>query len=336
MNYLSSYTAGPKRYSDEISTTFVDGQKYWKGTDPTEQLSILHKVNVDPANTLTRTAGFSATDNVRYITRQSGIAFAGIGSGFSGTPATANGKIMYSRDTKSWGQLIAGASFAYFKDDEKILAGVDNSVYLLKLEKEVDSQGYTTLVVNPTEIISLPSGYPTAIHVREDGKIVVGTNEGKIYEGQLPEYDNLGTGLISMTETVVDVSDCGQINDIVFREYDDDENTTYDDGTFIMASSKNSILESRFRKSMVGEEWLFSGSKILDLAFDSSNKLYVCGENGLSSYSNGTVVQIESVPVYALYEYNGEIYYTKKSNYTDTQENIVVCKVGASSALFSF
>ena len=116
-----------------MSATFLDGQKYWKGTDPTEKLSILHKVNVDPSQTLSIVdKGINNDDNVRYITKWSGVYFAGIVNENSG-------KILSSDDTKQWGEIGNGlSSFTYFKDDEKLLVGAGLSVYLINVKNNND------------------------------------------------------------------------------------------------------------------------------------------------------------------------------------------------------
>lgn len=73
LNQLSGGQIGPKNYDSQVDD-FFDGYKYWYGTDASEPLSILHKINEKPENTIE----INIAGDVHYLIKFSGYFFIGI------------------------------------------------------------------------------------------------------------------------------------------------------------------------------------------------------------------------------------------------------------------
>ena len=281
LNYLSGYQPGPKTFDYTVSTTHADGQKYWFGTDPSEQLSILHKINTPPQDTLTLVNSPDRGSNTTYLIKYSTLYLAG-------TTTSNGGKIIQSTDGMNWTTTVAGRSFAYHKDDEKLLVGLNNTIMLVKISQEIAPDGTPYENVTLSDILDGNignGGYATAINVDEDRTMYVGTQDGRILTATLPPYDEMGTssGKVTLHDVGQNLVDGGQVNDFVFRDRD---NQAFTDRNFILASLSNGIAESDFQSRMVDERFYLSGTDITEmvqLQAGSKAGIYASGPNGLST-----------------------------------------------------
>ena len=211
-----------------------------------------------------------------------------------------------SEDGVNWTKLADGKTFAYHKDDEKLIIGIENDINLVVISENEDAKvSFEFVRINR----GCFSGCPTAIRVDGHHNIFVGTSDGKIYTASLPEYSRLLNGDIPFEEKQLNFGDPGQINDFGFRDFND----KFEENNYILASMTNYVAESDYEKKFTNQEFLFDNCSLCDM-IQVGDATYVCGENGLSSLNGTTIVASKSIP--AMSKCDGNLFYITKESKT--------------------
>lgn len=161
----------------------------------------MHKINKSPSQTLqyAKLGTANIAENTNYLVKFSGFYFAG-------TSTSLSGKFLMSRDGVNWTKLTDGKTFAYHKDDEKLIIGIGNDIKLVVMTENEDYETSFDLVkINRNNF----SGSPTAINIDGNSNIFVGTSDGKIYTAHLPEYASLLNGDITFEQKQLNLDDPG-------------------------------------------------------------------------------------------------------------------------------
>lgn len=213
---------------------------------------------------------------------------------------------MKSEDGVNWTKLADGKTFAYHKDDEKLIIGIGNDINLVATAENEDAEvSFRFVRINRDGF----SGCPTAIRMDGQQNIFVGTSDGKIYTASLPEYSSLLNGNIPFEEKQLNFEDPGQINDFEFRDFNDQ----FRENNYILASMTNYVAESGYEKKFTNQEFLFDNCPLCDM-IQLGDATYVCGENGLSSLNGTTIVASKSIP--AMSKCDGNLFYITKDSKT--------------------
>ena len=266
LTFLSDYQVGPKVFDGSISTTQVDGYKYWAGLDEDANLSILHKANEELSNTLdvVYSNGSPITGNVHYLIGFSGKYFAGV-----------DDVILTSNNGKVWESYENTKSLTYYRDNEKLILPFGNDIKLLSTNSNDQIQFVT---INSR---SFDTEHPTAINIDEDNNIYVGTDAGNIWNASYGQYSDLLRGNIEFHKTQLTATPRGDVRNIIFRS----KNEQFTDKNYIMASLSSGIFESGYARELRDKNIVSPGTgiRIYD-ACVYNDILYVATSNGLYTF----------------------------------------------------
>lgn len=192
LNKVENNVVGPKGDdTDQTVKNSSDGYKFWGGVADVDDLSVLHKIESQPRDSVARLS----EESVRFTFGHGSVMFV------------ASDRLRISEDGENFRELGKITANGYYSDDRNVMFAADDGIYVLTTT--VVGFGMPTYGIAKVNRNSI--GRVTTVEFDEGGhRIVAGTDRG-IYIGEIPDGNaNLNENITFYKKRIDEV----RVNDI--------------------------------------------------------------------------------------------------------------------------